>query len=123
METNNERLRRLAQQRRAATYHGWASGDLDDLAGGRYGVLRKPTVIGATASASYPQQPSGSPWARDECPPEPFIDGTGDGLRLGYAIDALDGTPPSSKVVEAEPPFEAATGDVRRPAIRLRRRI
>src|SRR5262245_23369408 len=102
------------------TYHSVAQGDLDDLAGGRYGVLRKPTVTGASPSVSYPQQPPGSYWSSDPVGPEPFIDGTGDGLRLGYRIDALDGTPPSS---EAEPPFEAVTDDVRRPAIRLRRRI
>ena len=35
------------------TYHSVAQGDLDDLAGGRYGVLRKPTVIGSTATVSY----------------------------------------------------------------------
>ena len=112
METNNERLRRLAQQRRAATYHGWASGDLDDMSGGRYGVLPKPTVIGASASVSYPQMPENSPWAKDDCPPEPFVDGTGEGVRLGYAIDGD---------AAAEPRPSDAVARVER--IRLRRRI
>ena len=117
-----DQLRARAQEKRSRTYHSVAQGDLDDIAEGRYGVLPKPTVIGATASVGYPQQPPGSPWSADPVGQEPFIDGSGDGVRLGYPIDAADrdGTPAPS---EAEPPFEAVTDDVRRPAIRLRRRI
>src|SRR5262245_1734580 len=112
---------REARQRRSATYHGYASGDLDDLAGGRYGVLPKPTVIGATAVSSYPSQPAGSPWAKDECPPEPLIDGTSEGLRLGYRIDGGDGDATEADLgrVASDAPDAAGAGS----GIRLRRRI
>jgi hypothetical protein len=115
-----DQLRARAQEKRSRTYHGYASSDLDDNRGGRYAVTRKTVLTGTDPIARYASQPPNSPWHADPVGPEPFIDGTGDGARLGYGIDAADGMPPSSEV--AEPPAPA-TDDVRRPTIRLRRRI
>jgi hypothetical protein len=78
---------REARERRSATYHGYVSGDLDDEAGGRFRVLRKPTVIGGEPVARYPAQPEGSFWRSDPVPTEPPIDGTSEGVRLGYRVD------------------------------------
>src|SRR5262249_48027949 len=68
---------------------------------GRYGVLPKATVIGSTATISYPQQPSGSPWRKDECGQEALVDRSEDGLRLGYRIDGGPEEPSSAR--EAQP--------------------
>ena len=96
MNDETEMLRpiRAAQERRGATYHGYASGDLDDMSGGRYGVLPKPSVTGVDPVVRVPQQPAGSPWAQDECPPEPLIDRSEDGS--GYVIDGSENGPPST---------------------------
>jgi len=117
-----ERLVALARERRGQTYLGQTH-DIDGM-GGRFAKVVKTTVTGTDPIAHYPSQPPNSPWHADPVGQEPFIDGTGDGLRLGYAIDAADrdGTSPSSEVVEAKP-LAPATDDVRRPTIRLRRRI
>jgi hypothetical protein len=72
------------EERRRNTYQGHALDDELDL-GGRFARVRTSTVVGV-GQISYPAQPSG-PWSKDECPPEPFIDGTGEGTRLGYRID------------------------------------
>src|SRR5262245_57466887 len=56
--------------REAATYHSVAQAALDDERGGRYSGQGKPTITGSS-QIHYPRQPAGSPWARDECPPEP----------------------------------------------------
>jgi hypothetical protein len=67
------------QVRVAATYHSVAQAALDDERGGRYaaGSGSKASVVG-TSPISYPTQPPGSPWAKDECPPEP---------PLGFSVD------------------------------------
>ena len=91
-----DQLRARAQERRAKTYHGHAQGDLGDMSGGRYGALPKPIVVGVDPVVRVPQQPAGSPWAQDECPPEPLIDRSEDGSQLGYAIDGSENEPPST---------------------------
>jgi hypothetical protein len=91
----SERRRILIEERRLRTYHGHAISAVDDERGGRYATEgSKQTVIGSSLIA-YPQQPSTSPWHSDPCPPEPLIDGTGEGNTLGYQIDR-PGSPPSS---------------------------
>jgi hypothetical protein len=84
-----ERRRRLIEERRMKTYLAHAEASANDEAGGRFAALpeKKPTVIGAKAEISYPQQPEGSPWHSDPCGDEPLIDGSGEGDRLGYRID------------------------------------
>ena len=64
---------------------------------------------------------AGSPWAKDECPPEPLIDGTSEGLRLGYRIDGGDGDATEADLgrVASDAPDAAGAGS----GIRLRRRI
>ena len=37
--------------------------------------------------------PAGSPWANEPIGPEPLIDGSGEGERLGYEIDRPDAPP------------------------------
>ena len=68
--------------REAATYHSVALAGIGDERGGRYAGAAKSatTVVGATPIA-YPKQPAGSPWAKDECPPEPS---------LGYSVDEIE---------------------------------
>jgi hypothetical protein len=77
-----ERRRIMIEERRMRTYHGVAASSVDDERGGRYaaGSGSKARVIG-TGPVAYPQQPAGSPWAKDECPPE---------LPLGYKVDELE---------------------------------
>jgi hypothetical protein len=77
-----ERRRIMAEERRGRTYQGVAQAALDDERGGRYaaGSGSKSSVVGSSP-VSYPQQPAGSPWAKDECPPEP---------PLGYSVDELE---------------------------------
>src|SRR5262245_30858249 len=92
MDDEPEIVRRIekARQRRGQTYHGYASGDLDDLAGGRFRILKKPSITGSAPVAEYPRLPEGSPWAKDEFAPEPPIDRSEDGVRVGYRIDARE---------------------------------
>jgi hypothetical protein len=98
-----ERRRIPAEERRLKTYMGHALDPEFEL-GGRYAKVHTTTVIGSTAGPAYPTQPAGSPWAKDECPPEPLIDGRGEGLTLGYEIDRPDSAPTSTALeVEATP--------------------
>ena len=76
-----------------ATYHSFAQAEALDDRGGRFAVLDKPAVTGSSFTPTYPQMPAGSPWANDPVGPEPLIDGSGEGDRLGYAIDRPDAPP------------------------------
>src|SRR5262249_16236682 len=77
-----------AEERRGRTYQGHAINSADDERGGRFAYSgNSPTVTGSTPGPIYPRQPAGSPWAKDECPPEPLIDGRGEGNILGFEID------------------------------------
>ena len=96
-----EKRRILAEERRMRTYHGHAM-DADLEMGGRYSRVNTTKVVGS-GPISYPQQPAGSPWAKDECPPEPLIAGRGEGNVLGYEIDRPDA---------ATAPLTAAAPDV-----------
>jgi hypothetical protein len=122
-----EIVRRIAEarKRRGQTYFGQTQ-DIDDM-GGRFAKVVKTTVTGTDPTPQYPRTPVGSPWHDDPLPTEPPIDGTSDGLRLGYAIDGQDAgdgrsSPPSNEVsqlasVDVEARGPAAT------TIKLRRRI
>ena len=99
-----ERRAVMKSDRLAASYHSHARGNLDDERGGRYAAEgSKATVVG-TGSIAYPAQPAGSPWAKDECPPEPLIDGTGEGTVTGYEIDRPDVVSTSTALEVEEPP-------------------
>src|SRR5262249_24821010 len=93
--SQSERKRVLENDRKVmATYHSFASSDLADDRGGRFSSLDKPVVTGSS-SIAYPQLPEGNPWAKNELPDEPLIDGRGEGNVTGYEIDRPD-APPSS---------------------------
>jgi hypothetical protein len=88
--TMKEKRETLVNDRKVmVTYLSHAEASANDDRGGRFAVRSPTTVIGA-APIAYPKQPEGSPWACDPMPPEPLIDGTGEGLTLGYAIDRPD---------------------------------
>ena len=78
--SQSERRRIMAEERRRNTYAGHAL-DPDIELGGRYAKVHTTTVTGSTPRPTYPKQPDGSPWAKDECPPEP---------QLGYSVDAQE---------------------------------
>jgi|SRR5262245_31450277 len=111
--TEIQRRIAAANERRGRTQHGYAQGSLDDTSGGRFAELPKPSVIGATATIGYPQQPAGSPWKDDPVGQEPPIDRSEDGSVLGYRIDGGPEEPSSVEDVGATRPS----------GIRLRRRI
>jgi hypothetical protein len=65
-----------------------AQANLDDLSGGRYGKITRPTVVGSSPIPIYPSQPGSSPANQSLLvPPELPIDGTSEGnVGLGYAL-------------------------------------
>jgi hypothetical protein len=71
--------------------------DLDDDAGGRFSAVAEKSVIGSSPGSHYPKM-DGGPWAKDELPPEPLIDGSGESDRLGYRIDGQPSTPAASGI-------------------------
>lgn len=75
----NDRLVREAGERRGRTYAGHALDNEPDV-GGRFAKVSTTTVVG-TSPINYPQQPPGSPWHSDPCPPEP---------PLGFSVDAME---------------------------------
>jgi hypothetical protein len=75
-----ERRRIMIEERRMRTYYGHTQHTDEDIYGGRFAKANTTTVVGA-GPVSYPQQPAGSPWAKDECPPEP---------PLGWSVDAQE---------------------------------
>jgi len=93
-EAANERERRkLIEERRLKTYHGHAQHTDEDIYGGRYARVNTTVVTGAAPGSAFPQLPDG-PWAKNELPDEPLINGTSEGNVLGYEIDRPD-TPAS----------------------------
>jgi hypothetical protein len=86
MNAEEAERRSMIEERRRKTYHGHALDSEPEL-GGRYSKVTTTHVTGSTPVGGVPRQPSGSPWAKDEMPDEPLIDGTGEGTRLGYRVD------------------------------------
>ena len=96
-QEKREVLRNDHKVREASTYHSVAQASIDDERGGRFAYSgNSTTVTGSTPGSVYPRQPAGSPWAKDECPPEPLIDGRGEGNVLGFEIDRPDAASPST---------------------------
>ena len=87
-----ERRRIMAEERRMRTYHDQAMSALDDDRGGRYGGAGSKATVTGSSPIHYPAQPEGSPWRRDECPPEPC---------LGYSVEAQE---PVGEMFERSPP-------------------
>jgi hypothetical protein len=92
---------RIENERKASTYFQMARADADLDLGGRFKTLHTTTIQGSTPSSDYPRQPAGSAWAENDVPPEPLIDGTGEGNVLGYRIDGQPSTP-SAHGIEGE---------------------
>ena len=107
-----ERRRILDNDRKASTYSRVAQSEAEDLAGGRYAAMGKPSVTGSTPAVRYPAQPANSPWHRDPLPTEP---------PLGVSVEEMKpvGEPHEVRASEAQP---AAT-DPAPVSVRLRRRI
>jgi len=112
-EAANERERRkLIEERRLQTYHGHAQHTDEDIYSGRYASVNTTVVTGAAPGSAFPQMPDG-PWAKNELPDEPLIDGTGEGDRLGYEIDrpdvvsAADQSTVAASAVEDTPALES----------------
>src|SRR5262249_13956752 len=87
-----EKRRIMAEERRMRTYHGHAQANIDEDRNGRYGAIGNSTTVVGSNPISYPRQPAGSPWAKDECPPEPS---------LGYSVDDQE---PTGEVFERDAP-------------------
>ena len=114
-----EKRRIMAEERRMRTYHGHAQANIDEDRGGRYGAVGSSTTVVGSNPISYPRQPAGSPWAKDECPPEP---------PLGFSVDAMEpvGEPHQRTASATSSPVTAraqAGDDVRRVRRRGIRRI
>src|SRR5262245_23330409 len=93
-----EKRRILRESRLATTYHSASQAFAEEDRGGRFAVLQKAQVTGSTPAVAYPKVPGG-PWSEGpQGGDEPFIDGTGDGNRLGYRID---GRQEASKVASS----------------------
>jgi hypothetical protein len=118
MDDEPEIARRIreARERRSQTYMGQKQ-DLDDM-GGRFAKVTRSTVTGSGPIAEYPRMPEGSPWAKDECPPEPPIDRSDDGVRLGYRVDGQEDVAAATGDPTADSP--PARGGVARSKLRRR---
>ena len=65
----------------------------DDIRGGRFAALGRPTVIGSGPAAHYQTLPASSPWHSDPVPPE---------APLGYAINDLASVGEAHEVAASE---------------------
>jgi hypothetical protein len=77
--------RRILTDGSAKTYIGQAQ-HMDQNFGGRYAKVHTTTVTGAGPGSGFPKMPANNPWATEPIGPEPFVDGTGEGNTLGYAL-------------------------------------
>jgi hypothetical protein len=112
----SERRRIMGEERRGRTYQGHAIASADEDRGGRFAFSGNSTsVTGANPGSVYPKMPAGNPWANNPYPPEPLIDGTGEGSQLGYAIDGPGDA--------ANTDLGRVATDARATGIKLRRRI
>ena len=97
-----ERKRAMENDRKViATYHSFAAGEISEDRGGRFATLEKPTITGATLGSAFPQLPADNPFAKNELPDEPLIDGRGEGVTTGYEIDRLDASTVAASTEEA----------------------
>ena len=93
----SERRKVIENDRKVhATYHSVAQSAVDEDRGGRFAYSGSSTTVVGSSPVSYPQQPTGSPWAKDECPPEP---------PLGFSVDAME---PVGEPFERGPPSTTA---------------
>ena len=107
-----------------ATYHSFAQAEALDDRGGRFAILDKPAVTGSSPTPTYPQMPAGSPWANEPIGPEPLIDGSGEGDRLGYEIDRPDAPlSPQDSGIGNGPTTSDGTSEIRPVVRRSLRRL
>jgi len=103
---NEHERRKLIEERRLKTYHGYAAHTDEDVYRGRFASVNTIVVTGASPGSAFPKLPDG-PWEKNELPDEPLINGTGEGSVLGYEIDRPDVVSPASVVA----PVDAGDGD------------
>lgn len=102
---NEHERRKLTEERRLKTYHGYAQHTDEDIYGGRYAKVNTTVVTGAGPGSAFPQLPDG-PWAKNELPDEPLINGTSEGNVLGYEIDKPDVVSTDAPAPVVEPPVQ-----------------
>ena len=83
----------MAERQRVSTYRDAAQASVDDMAGGRYAVIDKPSVTG-TSPITYPRQSATSPsnQATLVCDEPP----------LGVDVNAMEPVGEPHEIVEAE---------------------
>jgi hypothetical protein len=92
--TQKQKREIFENDRKVSTYFHQAQSDAELNLGGRFKALHPITVTGANPAVAVPRQPADSPSNQlAMMPDEPLIDGTGEGLTLGYAIDRPDAPP------------------------------
>jgi hypothetical protein len=102
--------------RRLNTYLAFADAEALEGAGGRFNLPEhKSTVVGASPVSPYPALPEGNPFASDPVGPEPLIDGSAEGDKLGYRID---GGPDPSPRPNGDGSSDGPTTDTGRPVVR-----
>ena len=130
-ELMSERLRTLLsdkdllrQRQGLNTYRAYAEASADEERGGRFAALSKPQIVGASPVA-YPRLPTDNAFACDPVGPEPLIDATDCGPRLGYRIDAqhsaAEGSSPPEAADMTEAPEKPAAASVTHSPAKLRR--
>ena len=82
----------VAQDRRVSTYRDAAQASVDDLFGGRFATIGKPTVTG-TGSISYPRLPKDAPSNQATMVP--------DEPPLGVSVDAIEPVGSVGEQIEA----------------------
>ena len=100
MKEKKEILEDDRKVREGSTYFAHAQASAQDEMGGRFAKVQ-PTSVTGSAPSAWPKMPEGNFWAKNEMPPEPLIDGTGEGNVLGYRID--DMTPGSASATGGTP--------------------
>src|SRR6266478_3937257 len=102
------------------TYLSHTESFIDDDRGGRYSAEGKPSTVVGSGPVSYPQLPPTSPANQAAMvPDEPLIDGTGEGLRLGYRVDdmGMGSAAPDSQSGQDAADVAAAMATVTRPIV------
>ena len=110
-----ERRRILENDRKASTYSRVAQSEAEDLAGGRYAAMGKPSVTGTTPAIRYPRQPQTSPANQMAL--------AGDEPPLGIDVNAMEAVGEKFEVEASErSAAKPAATDPAPVSVRLRRR-
>jgi hypothetical protein len=97
-----EVLRNDQRVREGSTFFAHAAASAQDDMGGRFAMSGQSVSVTGSNPGAWPKMPEGNFWAKNELPPEPLIDGTGEGNVLGYRIDDMT-TGSTTAAVEDRP--------------------